>query len=158
MSTVDSGQSAKIVWTSRYLHTIVETNSMESTVVSFSTYSWFTLMKLQLTQLSFQLRLLYEGIPMAYLVEEAGGLASDGKTRVLDVVPTKIHQRCPIFLGSKDDVNEVLDIVKKHSKCLFKLWVKTETNNWQKNEICRRLMIRSCWTNRVFILFYFVGL
>lgn len=94
---------------------------MESTVVSFSTYSWFTLMKLQLTQLSFQLRLLYEGIPMAYLVEEAGGLASDGKTRVLDVVPTKIHQRCPIFLGSKDDVNEVLDIVKKHSKCLFKL-------------------------------------
>ncbi|KAG8302125.1 Fructose-1,6-bisphosphatase [Homalodisca vitripennis] len=50
-----------------------------------------------------QLRLLYEGIPMAYLTEQAGGLASDGTQRVLDVVPTKIHQRCPIFLGSKDD-------------------------------------------------------
>uniref|UniRef100_A0A1B6MN23 Fructose-1,6-bisphosphatase isozyme 2 n=1 Tax=Graphocephala atropunctata TaxID=36148 RepID=A0A1B6MN23_9HEMI len=58
-----------------------------------------------------KLRLLYEGIPMAYLTEQAGGLASDGTKRVLDVVPTKIHQRCPIFLGSKDDVSELLKLI-----------------------------------------------
>uniref|UniRef100_A0A1B6FUN3 Fructose-1,6-bisphosphatase isozyme 2 n=2 Tax=Cuerna arida TaxID=1464854 RepID=A0A1B6FUN3_9HEMI len=58
-----------------------------------------------------KLRLLYEGIPMAYLTEQAGGLASEGTQRVLDVVPTKIHQRCPIFLGSKDDVSELLQLI-----------------------------------------------
>jgi fructose-1,6-bisphosphatase I len=53
---------------------------------------------------------------MAFLVEEAGGVASDGSRPVLDVVPTSIHQRCPIFLGSSEDVNELLDLIKKHSK------------------------------------------
>jgi len=61
-----------------------------------------------------KLRLLYEGIPMAYLTEQAGGMASDGHIRVLDVQPTSIHQRSPIFLGSRDDVSELLDIVLKH--------------------------------------------
>ncbi|XP_054288259.1 fructose-1,6-bisphosphatase 1-like isoform X2 [Macrosteles quadrilineatus] len=63
-----------------------------------------------------KLRLLYEGVPMAYLVEEAGGLASDGSHAVLDVIPTSIHQRCPIFLGSSQDVKEVLDLIQKHAK------------------------------------------
>lgn len=54
-----------------------------------------------------KLRLLYEGYPMAYLVEQAGGLAIDGKQAVLDIVPTEIHQRTGIFLGSKEDVLDV---------------------------------------------------
>lgn len=52
---------------------------------------------------------------MAYLIEEAGGLASDGTKPVLDVVPLSIHQRCPIILGSKEDVSEVLELIAKHS-------------------------------------------
>lgn len=55
-----------------------------------------------------KLRLLYECNPMAYLMIEAGGLASDGKISILDIVPKKIHERSPIFLGSKLDVEEAL--------------------------------------------------
>ncbi|XP_016945584.1 fructose-1,6-bisphosphatase 1 isoform X1 [Drosophila suzukii] len=59
-----------------------------------------------------KLRLLYECIPMAYLITQAGGLASDGKISILDIVPKKIHERSPIFLGSKTDVEEALSYLK----------------------------------------------
>jgi len=62
-----------------------------------------------------KLRLLYECIPMAFLMEHAGGLATTGKERILDVVPTDIHQRVPIFLGSSGDVQEIIDLYKKHN-------------------------------------------
>lgn len=55
-----------------------------------------------------KLRLLYECSPMAFLAEQAGGAASDGKGRVLDIVPKKLHQRTPIFIGSPDDVASVV--------------------------------------------------
>jgi fructose-1,6-bisphosphatase I len=51
-----------------------------------------------------KLRLMYENNPLAYLVEQAGGAASDGKQRILDIVPQKLHQRSPLFIGSVDDV------------------------------------------------------
>lgn len=51
-----------------------------------------------------KLRLLYEANPMAYLFEQAGGMATTGKQRILDVQPTNVHQRIPLVLGSKDDV------------------------------------------------------
>jgi len=63
-----------------------------------------------------KLRLLYECNPMSLIMEQAGGLASNGKISVLDIQPTKLHERAPIFLGSKDDVNDVLAIIEKHSK------------------------------------------
>nr|QJA18298.1 fructose-1,6-bisphosphatase [Monochamus alternatus] len=63
-----------------------------------------------------KLRLLYECIPMAYLVTQAGGLASNGKIPILDIQPTSLHGRSPIFIGSKEDVEEVLEIIKKHQK------------------------------------------
>jgi len=47
---------------------------------------------------------------MAYIIEEAGGIASNGKIPILDIQPTDLHQRCPVFLGSKDDVNELLKL------------------------------------------------
>lgn len=53
---------------------------------------------------------------MAFLVEEAGGIGTTGKVPILDVVPSNIHQRCPCFLGSHDDIIELLDIMKKHEK------------------------------------------
>ncbi|KAK2716963.1 fructose-1,6-bisphosphatase 1-like isoform X2 [Artemia franciscana] len=62
-----------------------------------------------------KLRLLYECIPMAYIMTQAGGAATTGKEDVLDVVPTKIHQRVPIVLGSTEDVEDYLQIVKKHT-------------------------------------------
>ena len=51
-----------------------------------------------------KLRLLYEGAPMAYLVEQAGGAASTGSGPILDIKPTDLHQRTPVFLGSVEDV------------------------------------------------------
>jgi len=62
-----------------------------------------------------KLRLLYECNPMAYIMEQAGGKASTGKMRILDVVPTDIHQRCPIFLGSSGDVQDIEDLYAKHN-------------------------------------------
>ena len=49
---------------------------------------------------------------MAYLTEQAGGLATDGKGAILDIHPTGIHQRTGIFLGSKEDVEDVLKFYK----------------------------------------------
>jgi len=51
-----------------------------------------------------KLRLLYEANPLAMIVEQAGGKASTGTQRILDVVPTTLHQRVPLVIGSKDDV------------------------------------------------------
>ena len=57
-----------------------------------------------------KLRLLYEAAPMAFLVEQAGGLATTGRTRIMDIEPTNVHQRVPCILGSKDDVNEIMSM------------------------------------------------
>ncbi|QOF68249.1 class 1 fructose-bisphosphatase [Actinobacillus sp. GY-402] len=53
-----------------------------------------------------KLRLLYEGNPMAFLAEQAGGLANDGHNRILDIEPTALHQRVPFFVGSKEMVEK----------------------------------------------------
>jgi len=55
-----------------------------------------------------KLRLLYEAFPMAFLIEQAGGIATTGTQRILDIVPTGIHDRCPVFLGSRDDVQDLM--------------------------------------------------
>ena len=54
-----------------------------------------------------RLRLLYEANPMAMLVEQAGGAASTGRGRILDVAPSSLHQRVPVILGSKNEVERV---------------------------------------------------
>ncbi|EFH73063.1 class 1 fructose-bisphosphatase [Vibrio cholerae] len=54
-----------------------------------------------------KLRLLYECNPMAFLIEQAGGLASDGARRIMDIKPTELHQRVPFFVGSKNMVYKV---------------------------------------------------
>lgn len=54
-----------------------------------------------------KLRLLYECNPMSFIVTEAGGLATNGKVPILDIVPSSIHQRVPCYLGSKKDVEEI---------------------------------------------------
>jgi fructose-1,6-bisphosphatase I len=51
-----------------------------------------------------KLRLLYEANPLGFIVEQAGGAATDGVQRILDVLPTELHQRSPLFIGSKHEV------------------------------------------------------
>ena len=52
-----------------------------------------------------KLRLLYEANPLAFIVEQAGGAAFDGRQRILDITPTDLHQRTPLYIGSKGDVD-----------------------------------------------------
>ncbi|KQW96582.1 fructose 1,6-bisphosphatase [Massilia sp. Root418] len=56
------------------------------------------------TSMPGKLRLMYEANPMAFIVEQAGGAATDGKQRIMDIAPHKLHQRVPVFLGSRDEV------------------------------------------------------
>jgi fructose-1,6-bisphosphatase I len=62
-----------------------------------------------------KLRLMYECVPMAFLAEQAGGKASDGFSRILDIQPEDIHQRCPLFIGSKAMVEKVEELMAAHS-------------------------------------------
>lgn len=62
-----------------------------------------------------KLRVLYECFPMAYIMEQAGGKATTGRSRILDLQPTKIHERSPIFLGSMDDVEDLERFYREHT-------------------------------------------
>ena len=55
-----------------------------------------------------KLRLLYEANPMAFLIEQAGGLAYAGNTRIMEILPAEIHQRVPVVMGSKEEVEVCL--------------------------------------------------
>jgi fructose-1,6-bisphosphatase I len=54
-----------------------------------------------------KLRLMYEANPMSFIIEQAGGAATTGTQRILDVQPESLHQRVPVFLGSKEEVERV---------------------------------------------------
>ncbi|SHF35093.1 class 1 fructose-bisphosphatase [Dysgonomonas macrotermitis] len=60
-----------------------------------------------------KLRLLYECNPMAFITEQAGGYASNGRTRILEMVPTELHERTPFYCGSKNMVKKVEEFVAK---------------------------------------------
>lgn len=62
-----------------------------------------------------KLRLMYEANPMSLLIERAGGEATDAVHRILDIEPTDIHQRVPVVLGSKHEVNYVRDLHLNHT-------------------------------------------
>lgn len=55
-----------------------------------------------------RLRLLYEANPMSFIVEQAGGVASTGRERILEIQPTGVHQRVPVVLGSKNEVERLV--------------------------------------------------
>ena len=54
-----------------------------------------------------KLRLMYECNPMAFIIEQAGGMAIDGQRRIMEINPTEIHQRSPIFIGSKHNIQQL---------------------------------------------------
>ncbi|MCB9190794.1 MAG: class 1 fructose-bisphosphatase [Flavobacteriales bacterium] len=62
-----------------------------------------------------KLRLLYEANPFAFIIEQAGGLATDGFRRILEVQPTSLHQRTPLFIGSKNMVEKAMSFMEEFS-------------------------------------------
>ncbi|PIA12940.1 inositol phosphatase [Coemansia reversa NRRL 1564] len=66
-----------------------------------------------------KLRILYESFPMSFIIEQAGGRAITGTQRVLDLVPTHIHDRCPVFLGGTEEIEQVEAAFATHAS-----WVK----------------------------------
>jgi fructose-1,6-bisphosphatase I len=62
-----------------------------------------------------KLRLLYEAAPLAFLIEQAGGLASDGRQPIMDIVPDKIHARSPLVIGSPEEVRRVESLLQRGS-------------------------------------------
>jgi fructose-1,6-bisphosphatase I len=63
-----------------------------------------------------KLRLLYECNPMAFLMEQAGGKALDGEQRIMEIVPTELHQRVPFFCGSNNMVDVVQQMMEKYKE------------------------------------------
>jgi fructose-1,6-bisphosphatase I len=61
-----------------------------------------------------KLRLLYEAVPLAFLAEQAGGRASDGKQNILDINPQKLHQRTPFFVGNQTLVEQAEIFIRKY--------------------------------------------
>jgi len=57
-----------------------------------------------------KLRLMYEANPMAFLIEQAGGLASNGRERIMDLAPKRLHERVAVMLGSRDEVQRLIDL------------------------------------------------
>jgi fructose-1,6-bisphosphatase I len=60
-----------------------------------------------------KLRLLYEANPLAFIVEQAGGMAVNGEDRILDLKPNDLHQRTPLIIGSTNMVNKVMEFLEK---------------------------------------------
>lgn len=63
-----------------------------------------------------KLRLLYEAAPLALLAEQAGGLATDGRGPILDIAPTALHQRVPLVIGSKRDVEFATSVMREEPR------------------------------------------
>jgi fructose-1,6-bisphosphatase I len=61
-----------------------------------------------------KLRLLYEAAPLAFLAEQAGGYASDGRQAILDIQPVQLHQRVPLYIGSKALVEKAEQLIAEH--------------------------------------------
>jgi fructose-1,6-bisphosphatase I len=61
-----------------------------------------------------RLRLLYECNPLAFIAEQAGGIATTGEQRIMEIKPSKLHQRIPYYVGSKLMVEKAMDFLAKN--------------------------------------------
>jgi len=59
---------------------------------------------------------MYEASPISFLVEQAGGAASTGRQRLMDLLPHQLHQRVPVILGSKNEVERIVKYHWEHDK------------------------------------------
>ena len=60
-----------------------------------------------------RLRLMYEANPLGFIVEQAGGAASTGEERIMDIVPTHLHERTPLILGNKAEVEQTVSTIQQ---------------------------------------------
>jgi fructose-1,6-bisphosphatase I len=63
-----------------------------------------------------KLRLTYEAAPLAFLVEQAGGYASDGERNILDIQPETLHQRTPLFIGNRELVEKSQEFIRQYDQ------------------------------------------
>ncbi len=63
-----------------------------------------------------KLRLMYECNPLSFIIEQAGGMATNGEKRIMEIQPDSIHQRTPVYIGSKENVESVLDFLFEHAE------------------------------------------
>ncbi len=63
-----------------------------------------------------KMRLLYESAPLAFIIEQAGGLATDGQTRILEIIPSSLHQKTQLFIGSEENVREAEGFIKSQNE------------------------------------------
>jgi len=68
-----------------------------------------------------RLKLLYEAAPLAFLVEQAGGQASNGEKPILDIIPQSVHHRIPVYMGSEDDVSFVTGCFRRYRENWLRL-------------------------------------
>ena len=61
-----------------------------------------------------KLRLLYECNPLAFIAEQAGGMASNGTKRILDIEPKELHQKTPLYIGSSAMVEKIEEFLERH--------------------------------------------
>ncbi len=66
-----------------------------------------------------KLRLLYEANPLAFIVEQAGGAASDGARRIMELQPAELHERTPLFIGSKREVEEANELLARRAEAAY---------------------------------------
>lgn len=92
-------------YTSRYIGSLV--SDFHRNMIKGGIYLYPTSAKLP----DGKLRLLYECNPIAFLAEQSGGIATDGSNRILDIIPSKLHQRVPFFVGSKNMVKKAMEFV-----------------------------------------------
>jgi fructose-1,6-bisphosphatase I len=62
-----------------------------------------------------KLRLMYECNPLSFIIEQAGGMATNGNNRIMELQPKAIHQQTPIYIGSKDNVQKVMDFLEEYA-------------------------------------------
>lgn len=82
------------------------------------------------------MRLQYECNPMAYIIEKAGGKAHSGVKAVLDIQPTGIHDRAPIFIGSTENVDDYLRIREKCQK------------KWSERTVIKNIVNMPSWIKK----------
>ena len=103
----DEDEATNRPYTSRYIGSLVA--DFHRNLINGGIYIYPTSKKAP----NGKLRLLYECNPMAYLIEQAGGIATDGTNNILDIKPTDLHQRTPLFIGSNKMVEKAHDFVKE---------------------------------------------
>jgi len=104
-------QTASTVKSQRYVGSLVA--DFHRTLMSGGLY-YYPAISRDPVRAQGKLRLLYEAAPFAFLAEQAGGYASDGRQRILDIQPTALHQRTPLFVGSRALVEKAEEFIKQY--------------------------------------------